>query len=302
MKALRAGYFIALTVVGSVALAAISCGGKQHAESAAEEADTVVRIAYVPALDALPFFVAADRGLFAGEGLDVELTPFASHLDIDTALVGGSADGAFTDIIRVEQLLKKDSLPMRVLTSTEARWTLISNRAARLNRLQQFGDKMVAMTRFSATDYLTDRAFADVKTAAPMFKVQINNVELRLKMLLNNEMDGLWLPEPYAARAVIAGHKALLSSEKFGLKFGVIALRKAFVEKRGEAVAEKLAKVYSMAADTINKYGLRTFEAELAKYCDADSAVVRRLPDIRFAHAQAPGDSVRAVAKKFLEQ
>ncbi|MCD8289655.1 MAG: ABC transporter substrate-binding protein [Prevotella sp.] len=305
MKPFRAANFAAAVVLTSLTLAA-SCGRKQQQAAPAANAadtDTIVSIAYVPAIDALPFFVAAKRGLFESEGLAVNLARFSSHLDIDTALIGGSVDGAFSDIIRVEQLKKKDSLALRVITSTEAQWTLVSNRAARLNRLQQFGDKMVAMTRFSATDYLTDRTFAGVKTAAPMFKVQINNIELRLNMLLNNEMDGLWLPEPYAARALIAGHKPLVSSEKYGLKFGVLVLRQAFVNKPGgEATAAKLAKIYSMACDTINKYGLRAFDAELTEYCGADSAVIRRLPDIHFAHAKAPGDTLRAIARKYLEE
>ncbi len=263
--------------------------------------DSVIRIAYVPALDALPFFVAQERGMFAAEGLAVELESFKAHLDIDTALIGGSADGAFTDIIRVEQLDKKDSVKMTLLTSTEAQWTLITNRVARINRLQQFGDKTVAMTRFSATDYLTDATFDGVQTKAMVFKVQINNVELRLKMLQNNELDALWLPEPYATTAIMKGHKRILSSLKYKKKLGVLALRKAFTDKTENAkVPEKLCKIYDMACDTINKYGLKTFAPELEKYCSADSATVNCLPETKYSHAGKPGDELLKEAKNYL--
>ncbi len=290
-----------------LALLISSCrkGGVAGEGGGAGEAppDTTVRIAYVPALDALPFFVAGERGLFEAEGLDVSLMAFDSHLDIDTALAGGSADGAFTDIIRVGQLKKKDSLDLDVLTSTETQWALITNRTARLNRLQQFGDKMIAMTRFSATDWLSDRVMEGVKTNAMVFKVQINNVELRLKMLLNNAMDALWLPEPYATRALMAGHREILRSDKFGKKFGVLVLRHAFaVRKENAGVAEKLTAIYSMACDTINKYGVRSFAGELAKYCRLDSSEVNRLPLTRYSRAEKPTAELLEEAAKFLNK
>ncbi len=298
---------LALSVV--VLLSVLACsnrggtrtGGKKSKNRAEE--NHIIRIACLPTIDALPYFVAMERGLFSAEGLETELDMFQSHLDIDTALIGGSADGAFTDIIRLEQMYKKDSLRLCALTSTELQWTLITNRVARLNKLEQFGDKMVAMTRFSATDYLTDKAFANVKTTAPVFKIQINNVELRLKMMQNNEMDAVWLPEPYAAMAVMSGHKAILKSDKYKKKLGVLAFRQTFIDKNKHTeTMEKLAKVYSMACDSINKNGINAYSAELQKYCSIDTTVLNRLPELSFSQAVRPSDELIEEAHKYLNQ
>lgn len=305
MRGLR--FCRAIIVAAAVSALIFSCrrgeGSTGGSGVAAEEEDSTMRLAYVPSLDALPVFVAVERGLFAADSLDVALVEFASHLDIDTALIGGSVDGALTDIIRTAQLRKKDSLRLVPVTSTEASWTLVACRSTRINRLQQFGDKTVAMTRFSATDYLTDKVFAGVKTAAPTFKVQINDVELRLKMLLNNELDGAWLPEPYAVRALAAGHKEIVPAAKYNEKLGVLVLRQAFTRKKEHALAaERLARAYSMACDTINKYGVRAFAGELKKYCSLDSATINRLPETKYSRAALPPDSLVAMAQNYLKE
>ncbi|MCD8282938.1 MAG: ABC transporter substrate-binding protein [Prevotella sp.] len=297
-----------LALVAVVLSVVCACRKGQEAGSADTgdtlRQDTSIRIAYVPALDALPFFVAAERGLFAAEGLSVELDSYSADLDIDTALAGGSADGAFTDLVRTAQLRRKDSLRLELLTGTERQWRLFTSRSARLNRLVQFGDKIVAMTRFSATDYLTDRTFAGVKTSAPVFKVQINDVELRLRMLQNNELDAAWLPEPYATRAVMMGQKEIPGAGgKNGRKLGVLALRKAFADRKENAgAAEKLCRVYSMACDTINKYGLRGCSRELMKYCLLDSAAINRLPEITFVRAGRPADELINETRNYLNE
>ncbi len=290
---------IYLFIIPSLLL--LSCNsGKEGGGASPEQVakDSSLRIACLPVLDVLPYYVAKERGLFEQNGIKVTLVPFMAQMDIDTALVGSSVDGAFTDIVRMERLRRTDSLDIVYITSTESVWTLITNRTARLNRLEQFGDKMVAMTRFSATDWLTDKTFEGVKTSADVYKVQINDVELRLKMLLNNEMDAAWMQEPFSSIALKAGHKAVSDSGKYKFKLGVIALRNPAA---GKLTAEKLAKVYSEACGIINESGLEGCINELAKYCHADSSVVNRIPKIVFASAQQPDSAALKNVRKYLD-
>ena len=51
---------------------------------------------------------------------------------------------------------------------------------------------MIAMTRHSATDYLSTLVIDSVKTKYDVYRVQINDLNIRLRMLLNNEMDAAW--------------------------------------------------------------------------------------------------------------
>jgi len=259
-----------------------------------------IRIATMPTIDCLPFYIAKERGLFDKEGIQVSFHCFTSHMDIDTALVGGSVDGAFSDIIRTDYLQRKGKVKLNYLSATELQWWLISNKAARLNRLDQFGDKMIASTRFSATDYLTDITFAEVKTTNPVYRVQINDVNVRLGMLLNNEMDAEWLPEPQATKAIIEGNKVLVKPKKDDLRFGVLAFRSKFAGKNKEKM-DKLSKVYSMACDSLNKNGIQAYSAELYKYCKVDTSVVNHMPKMIFIHAGKPTEKVLEAAHQYLK-
>ena len=252
-----------------------------------------VKIAVMPTIDALPLLIAYERGWMEKDNLNVIFLRFSAHMDIDTALIGGSVDGAFTDIFRTEYISQKKKLSFYYLTSTELTWSLVSNKAARLNRLDQFGDKMVASTRFSATDYLTDKKFEGVNVRDPFFKVQINDVRVRYNMLINNEMDSEWLPEPWATKAQMEGHKILVKPKKNDMKFGVLAFRKQFaMDSDNKSFLSALSKVYSEACDSINKYGIKNYAAEMQKYCDADTAVINRLPRIMFTHTERPDDTI----------
>lgn len=277
-----------------------SCGKKTEQKPKAVEhpVDTgVVSVAVMPTLASLPLYVAYERGLFTKHGLNIKLCPFDAQMDVDTALLGGSVKGAVSDVFRTERL-KNRKMDLVYLTSTEATWSLISNRAARLNKLEQFGDKMIATTRYSVTDYLTDETFREVKTSNPYFKIQINDVNVRLHMILNNEMDAAWFEEPLATMAENDGHKRLATPANKA-KYGVIAFNGKYLKKRlPKEYVETFRKVYSESCDSLNKYGLLNYASEINKYCRVDTSVVNKIPKMVFTHAEKPLDEIIETAKK----
>ena len=58
-------------------------------------------IGLMPDTDSIPFIIAAERGYFAEEGVEVELQPFKSAMDRDAALQSGNLDGAVSDLLAV---------------------------------------------------------------------------------------------------------------------------------------------------------------------------------------------------------
>ena len=242
-----------------------------------------LKIACLPTLDALPLWVAEDCGLFKREKVDVELVSFKAHMDVDTALVGGSVAGALTDCFRAE-FIEKNGVALTRFAPTPLSWKLIANRSARLKSLRQMGDKMIAMTRHSATDYLTDEVLKDVKTTTDVFRVQINDVDLRLLMLINNEMDALWLPEPHATKALLKGHHQLADSHQIKDSIGILVFHQQHCKDEfRQSQIKSFARAYDAACDTLNKCGLHTFKSLIMKYTgEQDQAVVDSLPNIRY--------------------
>jgi NitT/TauT family transport system substrate-binding protein len=152
-----------------------------------------------------------------------------------------------------------------------------------LKEVKQLGDKMVAMTRYSATDFLTDHVLTGVKTTATVYRVQINDVPLRLQMLLNNEMDALWLPEPQATTAREHGHTVLWDTEKHNLWLGRVVFRdKALGDARVKKQIDVFKQAYNMACDSLNQRGVSAYADLVVKYCQTDQKTLDALPKVKF--------------------
>ncbi len=246
------------------------------------------KVGVMPTLDCLPVFVAYEKRLFDTLGVTVHLKNYMAQMDCDTALERGRVEGSITDLIRAHHMVKKGT-PLSYPIATDTYWQLITNRRSRISELKQLSDKMIAMTRYSATDYLADLAVDSAKPQFDVYRVQINDVRIRLKMLLNNEMDAALLTEPQATKARIEKNPVLMDSRDKGLRLGVFAFRDKALKKPERKKQMKLfLQAYDMAVDSINQRGVAHYASLLKKYCDADEATVKALPKIRFRHAESP--------------
>lgn len=267
------------------------------------EDSAALKVAVMPTLDCLPLYVAKERRLFDTLGVDIRLKHFKAQMDCDTALVNKRVEGAVTDLVRACRMDERGT-KLRFVTATNAYWQLLTNRTARLKQLKQLDDKMLAMTRYSATDLLGDHAVDSAKLKTErVFRIQVNDVNLRLGMMLNNEMDALLLPEPQATQARMVHSPVLLDSRKLDIRLGVVAFReKPLKDSQRQRQLDAFVKAYNMACDTINKYGVRSFQDLIARYCQVPATVANELPkDIKFQHVAQPREKDVELAKKYLK-
>ena len=113
-----------------------------------------LKVGVMPTLDCLPVYVAYEDSLFRKQGVDVHLRYYTAQMDCDTALMNGRVEGSITDLIRGARMVRKGT-PLTYPIATDTYWQLITNKKARIADLKQLSDKMIAMTRYSATDYLS---------------------------------------------------------------------------------------------------------------------------------------------------
>lgn len=276
---------------------------KKHAE---EKADTtVVRLAVTPTLDCLPLFVAKEQGLFDHEGVKVRLMMYQAQMDQDTAIGRGRADGLMTDLVRAEYLQQKNGVALQYVSATDASWQMVTNKTARIRQKRHLEDKMIAMSRFSATDLLADIVIAEASLdSGNVFKIQINDVGIRLGMLQNGIMDALLLPEPQATAARQLGSPVLFDAREADVRLGVLAFRKHAMHSayRQQQIAA-VGKAYDAACDTINHRGVRAFGDVIVKYCGVKAAVVDSLPkNIQYQHVQQPRQKDLERARRWLDR
>ena len=275
---------------------------RQQRRELARKDSAALKIAVMPTLDCLPMFVAEHYQLFDTLRGGVRLKQFAAQMDCDTALERGRVEGAISDLVRAMRMERRGT-KIRYEAATNTRWQLVTNRNVRVRQLKQLDDKMVAMTRYSATDLLTDRVVDSVKLDKDrVFKVQINDVHVRLLMLQNNEMDALWLTEPQATVARLMKHNVVYDTGKENVQLGVLAFREKEMQRQARAQQLQLfVKAYDQACDSINKYGVRHYRDLIVKRCKMKANMVDSLPDdIKYEHARGPRERDVALAERWL--
>lgn len=268
-------------------------------EELQREDSLALKVATVPTLDCLPLFIGVDDSLFQKNGVDVHLKQRNAQIDCDTLVKGKYVEGMVSDLIRTERL-RKSGIMLRYVSATDAYWQLYTNRISRIKELNQLSDKMIAMTRFSVTDYLADYAIDSAKPKNDVFKVQINDPRTRIKMIINNEMDAALFTEPQATTARLYNNPMLMDSRDKNLHFGVIAFREAALkDKRRQKQLDSFIKVYNMAVDSINRFGLQHYAKVIRKYTNADNKTIKALPKLRFSHVKQPRERDINIAKRY---
>lgn len=265
---------------------------------------TMLRVAVMPTIDCLPLFVAREYGLYASEGVSVKLIPFQAQMDQDTAVERSRVDGAMTDLVRAEYMQRKHHLPLHYATATDASWQMVTNKMARITQKRHLTDKMIAVSRFSATDLLADIVIAEAALDSnSVFKIQVNDVAVRLGMLQNKIMDALLLPEPQATVARMAGAPVLFDARDGDIRLGVLAFRRDAVQSvwRQHQVSS-LMKAYDRACDSINTHGVKKYRELIVRHCHVSPNVIDSLPKtLEFRHAEPPRPEDVQRAKAWLD-
>lgn len=307
---MRYSKLLLLIVVGLLLLAGCSQSYEETKRisraqrlKAMREDSAALKVAVLPTLDCLPIFLAKDHQMF-DTAVDIRLKQFTAQMDIDTALANRRVEIGVSDLVRVERL-KKQGDSLRYLTATNAYWQLVSNRGARITDLKHLDDKMLAMTRYSVTDLLGDVAVDSAKLKSErVFRIQINDVNVRLKMLENNEMDALILTEPQASVARMLKHKVLLDTRKLDMQMGVIVSQWKGMD--GETRAKQLRvfmRGYNKACDSINQYGIANYAPLIAKYCRVKPEALQQISkDLKFHHIALPREEDVNRAKAWLSK
>lgn len=285
-------------------LALTSCGQTTEQRKAAEAEKTKLekaaytaafKIAVMPTMDCLPIYLLKDSVLYDTTKVDIRLLRFNAQMDCDTAIIRGHVQAAASDLIRTERLRRIRHIPITYMTGTNLSWQLIGNRKSKLSKPADLSDKIVAMTRFSATDMLTDKVVKAAQPKYQVFRSQINDVFVRMKMLQNNELDAFWFAEPQATQARLSGHNVLYDSAEDAFRPGVIA----FIEKDNRTLQQNaFREAYDKAVELINKNGTAYYTALIEKYMQADKAVAKSLPKIIYEKANAPRPSDVLQARK----
>lgn len=245
---------------------AVACTTGRKEAPTADKADSLpaMRLALLPNDDCLPFYYAAQSGLFDTLGLHVRIDTYFSQFDADTALLG-QADAGYTDSCRIAYY-HKNGKELLELMPTRGRWALVASGNLRIRKLPHLKKRMVAAARHSASDWLCRQMAAEANLPyEALYHPQINDWLLRTGMLDGNQVETAMLPEPFATQAGQKGHRRVWNRES---TLGRI------VTRRKNFDADALLRAYKQASDSLNKYGINSVRKILSDIYRLDGTAV----------------------------
>jgi len=209
--------------------------------------------------DSVPFYVAEKEGYFQNEQVDVELIPFLSALERDSALIAGAIDGAISDPIgallldKGEGMLKITSLGLGK-TPAEGIFAILSAPGSEITAIDELKGVEIAVSNATIIEYVTDRLL-EMQGFSPdeIRKVEVKKMPIRMQMLLSGSVRAAALPEPLASIAAGKGATILATDADMdkSLSQTVVIFRSDVLAQRKDDVSA-LFRAYRRGVQAIN--------------------------------------------------
>lgn len=243
-----AGFMAAGAIVSicAVALSALSMGS-----CAKRTLGDPIRLGIMPDVDSLPFMVAAEEGLFAREGVQVELISFSNAQEREAAIQAGQLDGAISDLLAVA-FSAASGFDMVVTSATDGRYGIATAPGSGLQTIQQLQGKTIAMSTNTIIQYAVDSFTKAAGIPQDGYTVAaVPKMPVRMEMLLAGQVDAAGLPEPFLSVAIARGATMVASSDKSGLDAAVVVFSRRFLDSH-MADVKKMYHAYDDARQRIN--------------------------------------------------
>lgn len=237
------------------------CGGVQNkSDAGSEQQEKMVslKIGILSVPDILPLVVGIEKGYYEQAGINLELIPFQSAVERESALQAGHLDGVITDMI-VAYLLKAGGVPVKITSITsgvvpsEGRFGIASAPNSNITSLGDLQGKRVGISHNTIIEYVLDGLLEQSGLdESHVEKIPVPKIPVRLEMLMNGQLDAAVLPDPFLAFAEFAG-ASVVADDTTGdnLSQVVLVFHGDVLENKFETL-KRFYQGYVKAIDDIN--------------------------------------------------
>src|SRR6202162_5684735 len=212
---------ILMLALGALVLAA--CGTSADAGGSADNGPLTLRLGYFPNLTHASALVGVKKGFFAsalGSGVTIETHTFNAGGDAVTAILSGSIDATFVGAHpTTNAFVQSHGEAIRVIAGATSGGALLVVKPAITSPAQLKGKKIadpqlggtqdVALRWFlKSNGFVTDTAGGGDVSILPQDNAQT------LTAFKLGQIDGAWVPEPWASRLVVEGKGKVLVDER----------------------------------------------------------------------------------------
>lgn len=175
-----------------------------------------LKVGYLPVTGHAKFFIAKEQGLFAKEGLNVELIEFANSADGLNAIVAGKLDiGAFGTTAPLAHIAKGTDLRIiGGIMGEDAALVTTSEKAGQIKTVADLKGKKIATVRMASGDAVLRGALTDAKVD---WKSEVQIFELKnppavIEAVKSGQVDAGVVWGPHDLRAEAQGLKIVIRS------------------------------------------------------------------------------------------
>lgn len=205
------------------------------------EEKVTLRIGVMSAADSAPIYLAEENGYFDERGVDVEIETFTNGATKQSSIQAGELEGSMVSLIQFLNN-KAAGLNARITTTTDGVFPVVLS-----PNFEEKKDVKVGLMEISVVNYLADQYLTDYN----MEKVFINEMPVRLQMLMAGELDMAILPEPMASKAQLNGLEKRVYGESTDYTPNVMIFTQETIDKYPEAV-KAFHGAYNQAVAEIN--------------------------------------------------
>jgi len=241
--------FFGLIVILVVSVVLSGCSSSKEPESTAP-----IRMGALYMLPILPLYVAQQEGLFQEEGIKVEIVPFRSQLDRDTAIHAGQLDCAMEDIYSAPILNKEGDL-IRVLAASQVQsymFAIIASQQSNIKTVADLKNTEIASSLGNIIEYVTDKMCeAGGLKSEEIKKNSIASMPLRLEMLNQGKIEAATFSRMLSDMAILGGGRLICDDSQNSLMTVCLYFTTSFLKDRPEDT-KKFLKAWDKAVQKIS--------------------------------------------------
>lgn len=180
-----------------------------------------LRVALLPIIDSLPYYVAEQRRYFADAGVQVKALSVASAVARDQLMQAGQIDGMLNEIISSANFNREQPRVKIVTIVRTARpgaplFRLLAAPGSAHQAVTDLAGVPIGISRHTIIEYVTDRLLANGGLAAAQTRKQsVPAIPERYQLLLQGQLPAATLPDPLAMSAIESG--AILVADDIGI-------------------------------------------------------------------------------------
>lgn len=213
----------------------------EKGQTVTPEEQVTLRIGVMSAADSAPIYLAEENGYFDERGIDVEIETFTNGATKQSSIQAGELEGSMVSMIQFLNN-KAQGLDARITTTTDGVFPVVLS-----PNFEEKKDVRVGLMEISVVNYLADQYLKDYN----MEKIFINEMPVRLQMLMAGELDMAILPEPMASKAQLNGLEKRVYGEPTDFTPNAMIFTQETIDKYPEAV-KAFHEGYNQAVAEIN--------------------------------------------------